>query len=82
MQRQEILNIDTFFNSFEKGNLNIKECVKKESPARYLMYLLTAIGLTPGGSSTVHMYTQAMHRTIQNKQYIEQHNNFVGVRLG
>jgi len=26
------------------------------------MYLLTAIGLTPGGSSTVH------------KQYIEQHN--------
>jgi len=23
-----------------------------------LIYLLTAIGLTPGGSSTVHMYTQ------------------------
>ena len=28
-----------------------------------LMYLLTAIGLTPGGSSTVHSYTQTVHRT-------------------
>ena len=25
------------------------------------------------GSSTVHIYTQTIHRTIQNKQYIEQH---------
>jgi hypothetical protein len=31
---------------------------------------------SPGGSSTVHIYTQTIHRTIQNKQYIEQHNNF------
>ena len=38
-------------------------------------YLLTAIGLTPCGSSTVHIYTQTLHRTTQNKQYIEQHNN-------
>jgi len=29
-----------------------------------LIYLLTADGLTPSGSSTVHIYTQ----------YIEQHN--------
>jgi hypothetical protein len=29
------------------------------------IYLLTAIGLTPGGSSTVHIYTQTIHRTIQ-----------------
>jgi len=39
------------------------------------MIYLTAIGLTPGGSSTVHVYTQTIHRTIQNKQYIEQHKN-------
>ena len=39
------------------------------------IYLLTAIGLSPGGSSTVHIYTQTIHRTTQNKQYIEQHNN-------
>jgi uncharacterized integral membrane protein len=29
------------------------------------MYLLTAIGLTPGGSSAVHIYTQTIHRTTQ-----------------
>ena len=44
------------------------------------IYLLTAIGLSPGGSSTVHIYTQTIHRTIQNKQYIEQHNNFGRMR--
>jgi len=30
-----------------------------------LTYLLTAIGLTPCGSSTVHIYTQTIHRTTQ-----------------
>ena len=30
-----------------------------------LIYLLTTIGLTPGGSSTVHIYTQTIHRTTQ-----------------
>jgi len=29
------------------------------------MYLLTAIRLTPGGSSAVRMYTQTIHRTTQ-----------------
>ena len=38
-----------------------------------MIYLLTEIGLSPGGSSTVHIYTQTIHRTIQNKQYMEQH---------
>ena len=33
-------------------------------PLGYI-YLLTAIGLTPGGSSTVHIYTQTVHRTKQ-----------------
>jgi hypothetical protein len=31
---------------------------------------LTAIGLTPGGSSTVHIYTQTMHRTTKSTQTI------------
>jgi hypothetical protein len=30
-----------------------------------MIYLLTAIGLTPGGSSTVQIYTQTIHRTTQ-----------------
>ena len=31
----------------------------------YLIYLLTAVGLTPGGSGTVHIYTKTEHRTTQ-----------------
>jgi len=34
-----------------------------------MIYLLTAIGLLPGGSSTVHIYTQTLQRTAQNKLY-------------
>jgi hypothetical protein len=45
-----------------------------------MIYLLTAIGLKPGRSSTVHIYTQTIHRTIKNKYNIEQHNNFGRVR--
>jgi len=32
---------------------------------QYMIYLLTAIGLPAGGSSTVHIYTQTTHRTTQ-----------------
>jgi len=41
-----------------------------------MIYLSTAIGLPSGGSSAIHIYTQTMRRTTQNKQYIEQHKNF------
>ena len=41
-----------------------------------MIYLLTAIGLSPGGSNTVHIYTQTIHRTTKKKQYIEQHKKF------
>jgi uncharacterized integral membrane protein len=30
-----------------------------------LIKLLTAIGLSPGGNSTVHIYTQTIHRATQ-----------------
>jgi len=36
---------------------------------------LTAIGLPPGGSCSVHMYTQTIQGTSQNKHYTEQHKN-------
>jgi hypothetical protein len=52
----------------------------------YIYIYLTAVGLTaggsstvhiytqtPGGSSTVHIYTQTVLRTTQKKQYKEQH---------
>ena len=35
-----------------------------------MIYLFTAIGLTAGGSSTVHIYTQTMHRTTQSTQTV------------
>jgi len=35
-----------------------------------MIYLLTAIGFPACGSSTVHIYTQTIRRTTQNKQYI------------
>ena len=61
-----------------------KEAIDKlhtgKTSAYDMIYLLTAIGLSPCGSSTVHIYTQTIHRTIQNKQYVEQHNNFGRVR--
>jgi uncharacterized integral membrane protein len=45
-----------------------------------MIYLLTAIGLSAGGSSTVHIYTKTIHRTTQIKQYTEQHKTFGRVR--
>ena len=32
---------------------------------RDMIYMLNAIGLPPGGSSTVHIHTQTIHRTTQ-----------------
>jgi hypothetical protein len=40
----------------------------------YDIYLLAAVGLAPGGSSTVHIYTQTVHRTAQwNRIYATEH---------
>jgi len=36
-----------------------------------MIYLLTSRGLTPGGSSTVHIYTQTIHRTTQLTTLVE-----------
>ena len=47
-------------------NRDVKRC----SPSRQDMICLTAIGLTPGGSSTVHIYTQTIHSTTQSTQTI------------
>jgi len=35
-----------------------------------MIFFLTEIGLTPSGSSTVHIYTQTIHRTTQLTQKI------------
>jgi len=41
-----------------------------------MIYLLTAIGLTPGGSSTVHIYRQTIHRTTQSTKTIHRTTQF------
>jgi len=42
-----------------------------------MVYLLTAVRLNSGGSSTAHIYTQTVHRTHNETEYPEQniHNN-------
>jgi len=48
----------------------------EKTASKLLIYLLTAIGLTSAGSSTVHIYTQTIHRTTQwNRIYRRVHNN-------
>ena len=69
-------SISSFFKVFLQKKTN--RLKNKRDYGMISIYLLTAIGLSPGGSSTVHIYTQTIHRTIQNKQYIEQHNNLSG----
>jgi len=51
------------------GEGNVKKYIWTGGRTRnmIMMYLLTAIGLSPGGSSTVHIYTQTIHRTTQYK---------------
>jgi hypothetical protein len=41
----------------------------------YNTYLLNAIELPHGGKCTIHIYTQTINRTTQNKQNTEQHKN-------
>ena len=37
-----------------------------------MIYLSAAIGLTPGGSGTIHIYTQTVHRTTQITTNLEE----------
>jgi hypothetical protein len=47
------------------GNVRISEFSVSPIMIYDMIYLLTAIGLPPGGSSTVHIYTQTIHITTQ-----------------
>ena len=60
------------FNSAFKGLMKkCSRCIQPNEPIYVNMIndmmicLLTAIGLTPGGSNTVHIYTQTIHRATQ-----------------
>ena len=47
---------------------------------QYMIYLLTAIGLSASGSITVHIYTQTIPRTTQWKQNM-QNRTYITVRI-
>jgi hypothetical protein len=57
---EELRNVDRFF-----GRNTPKEEKMWDIYRICDMIYLTAVGLPPGGSSTVHMYTQTVHRTMQ-----------------
>jgi len=54
--------------------LNFKTC------DTYMIYLLTAVGLTPDDSSTVHIYTQTIYNTTQITT--EQHKKLIWKSAG
>ena len=58
-----VYSFETLILIYESTWHHIESCV--------LIYLLTAIGLTPSGSSTVHIYTQTIHRTTQLTTWLE-----------
>jgi hypothetical protein len=45
-----------------------------------MIYLLTAIGFTPGGNSTVHIYAERIHRTTQLNNRTTQLTIFADLR--
>jgi len=49
----------------------------KFQPSYDVINLLTAIRLTPGGNSTVHIYTQTIHRTTQSAQTVHRTKQFI-----
>ena len=61
---RNILSYETFLHWHQ--NLQYLKSSEAIKWALYdKIYLSTAIGLTPGGSSTVHIYTQTIHRPTQ-----------------
>jgi hypothetical protein len=62
------------YDGWEEAELiNTPEFSKLYDWRIYDMYLLTEIGLTPGGSSTHKKYTERQKQ--QQQQYVQQHKN-------
>jgi len=63
--------VDMLYSIYILCNKAVLEYIFIYISINQLIYLLTAIGLTPGGSSTVHVYTQTIHRTTQLTSFVE-----------
>jgi len=58
--RSEKFDDDDDDDDNNNNNNNNNKCIQYD-----MIHRLTAIGLTPGGSGTIHVYTQTIHRTTQ-----------------
>jgi len=58
-----LLYLLLYLSGPDDGLIQSETCSHEKILILILIYLLTAIGLTPGGSSTAHIYTQTIHRT-------------------
>ena len=63
--RQELHKPARIQNKNERKRTQLTGSIKSVDIDSDMIYMLTAVGLTPGGSSTVHIYTQTIHRTTQ-----------------
>jgi hypothetical protein len=59
---QQFFQSDTWDVALHNSIWLIVSCFSRTND---MIYLLTAIGLTPGGSITIHIYTQTIRRTTQ-----------------
>jgi len=53
-------------------NKEIRALVDTAILVLVMIYMLNAVGLPPGGSITVHIYTQTIHRTTQITTNLEE----------
>jgi uncharacterized integral membrane protein len=71
MMRRFGVRFRSYLQASWKHEINIVGMIRR------LIYLLTAIGWTPGGSSTVQIYTKTIHRTTQLTTLV---GRFSGIR--
>jgi len=71
-ERYHVTVWNWFYPGFITPLKNMTEEEKFSAHPQYMTYLLTAIGLSPSGSITVHIYTQTIHRTTQITANLEE----------
>jgi len=55
----------TLLDSWVTDIPSVITCTQNFDCTYFMIYLKTVIGLSPSGSSTVHIHTQTIHRTTQ-----------------
>jgi len=77
---QTIATVRHFSVVLCRKHISIKEIFRFIAGIFIEMIHLLTIGLEPSGSSTVHIYTQTIHRTTQHKQNIR-NRTYITIRI-